>query len=36
MLQSFFAVPQNWCQRLKIQALNIAYEAKRGTIFMHL
>jgi hypothetical protein len=32
----FFAVPQNWCQRLEIQAVNIAYEAKRATIFMHL
>jgi hypothetical protein len=32
----FFAVPQNWCQRLEKQAVNIAYEAKRGTIFMHL
>jgi hypothetical protein len=32
----FFAVPQNLCQRFEKQAVNITYEAKRGTIFMHL
>jgi hypothetical protein len=36
MFQSLFAVPQNCSQRLAIQVVNIAYEAKRGTIFVHL
>lgn len=35
-VSKFFAVPQNCSERLEIQVVNFAYEAKRGIIFIHL